>query len=168
MTYFCVFQLACVCSCRRSLLLSPWELNCWFSLGPPEAQKIRYGKQRGDNTGAPFKMKAKQLTYVQIQLHTLGSPQPQGLLLITQITSAQNATQMRLIQKLKQPVDSIILWGLNSNPGIPSMVTRYYRRHRWDRGDREDSSVDTTGVMSCVEPSSDAYSSEKGSKLNHL
>lgn len=93
-------------SFRRSLLLSPWELNCWFSLGPPKAQKIRYGKQRGDNTDAPFKMKAKQLTYVRIQLHTLGSPQPQGLLLITQITSAQNATQMRLIEELKQPVDS--------------------------------------------------------------
>lgn len=38
--YLCVFQLACVCSCRSSLLLSPWELNCWFSPRPPGAQKI--------------------------------------------------------------------------------------------------------------------------------
>lgn len=51
-------------------------------------------------------MKAKQLTYVRIQLHTLGFPQPLGLLLITQITSAQNAIQMRLIEKLKQADDS--------------------------------------------------------------
>lgn len=162
MTYFCVFQLACVCSCRRSLLLSPWELNCWFSLGPPEAQKIRYGKQRGDNT---VQNESQTAHICSDSITHSGFPSALGL----------TAYYPNNIRTKRHPDE--INWEIKTTCWFDNTLRSEQQPRYSEHGNRvlptpqmgwEESSLDTTGVISCVEPSSDVHSSKNRSKLNHL